>query len=85
MKERKPLGRRNLFPIPQLRLCVLHIKRRNLDESLLDLNIVTEVVVGDHLEVEGVIIIKDIDNKMINNKNIFRMINNLLIAIGVVN
>ena len=33
----------------------------------------------------GVIIIKEIDNKMINNKNIFRMINNLLSAIGVVN
>jgi hypothetical protein len=63
----------------------LHRKRRNLEESLLDLTIVTEVVVGDHLEVGGVIIIKESDNKMIDNKNIFRMINNLLSAIGVVN
>ena len=79
------MGRRNLFPLPQLRLCVLHRKSRNLEESLLDLTIVTEVVVGDHLEAGGVIIIKETDNKMIENKNIFRMINNLLSAIDVVN
>ena len=78
------MGRRNIFPLPQLRLYVLHRKSRNLEESLLDLIIVTEVVVGDHLEARGVIIIKETDNKMIDNKNIFRMINNLLSAIGVV-
>jgi hypothetical protein len=33
----------------------------------------------------GVIIIKETDNKMIDSKNIFRMINNLLSVIGVVN
>jgi hypothetical protein len=85
LKERKLLGRRNIFPLPQLRLCVLHRKSINLEESLLDLTIVTEVVVGDHSEAGGVIIIKETNNKMIDNKNIFRMINNLLSVIGVVN
>ena len=49
------------------------------------MTIVIEVMVGDHLEAGGVIIIKETDNKMIDNKNIFRMINNLLSVIGVVN
>jgi hypothetical protein len=59
LKERKLLGRRNRFPLPQLRLCVLHRNSKNLEESLLDLTIVTMVVVGDHLKAGGVIIIKE--------------------------
>jgi hypothetical protein len=79
------LGRRNIFPLPQLRLYVLHRKRKNLEESLLDLTIVTEVMVGDHLEAGGVIIIKETNNKMIDNKNFFIIINNPLSVIGVAN
>jgi hypothetical protein len=85
VEREKAFGKKESFSTPQLRLCVLHRKNRNLEESLLDLTIVTKVMVGDHLEAGGVIIIKETNNKMIDNKNIFRMINNLLRAIDVVN
>ena len=44
------------------------------------MTIIVEVVVGEHLEAGGVIIIK-----MTNNKNMFRMIDNMLNDIDVVN
>jgi hypothetical protein len=52
-EREKAFGKKESFSTSTVETLCLAQKRRNLEESLLDLTIVTEVVVGDHLEAGG--------------------------------